>query len=652
MANFMSAEVEITVDDSKLDAQLNKAKSAVTKTVDRIEKSWKRMSRTFKGAWDRIVRTAKWGAVAVAGAFALVTRAAMKQEDAINRLNITLKATGAAAGFSAKQIIEQAKALQSVTRFGDETIIAMQTMLLTFKNIKGDEFKRATEAALDMATAEAAVSGRAVDLTAASIRLGKALNDPLLGMTALQRVGVQFDQNQRNLIETLVRTGRVAEAQGIILTELESQFGGMARDVDTASGALKQMWNALGDVAERIGDAFLPGIKDTARAIKEWAEFNEERIGMWAEKAAAHIIFVKDIMWTFVKFIASDWRAGVQTGLQIILEVFKAFGNTLVIVITDVARRAWKAFVKEFGEGITNALETIFPVSKIAQISARMGMSRAGRRFLKGEEGRGFLQRGRVAEAPTGIDVSERLKDVWQQAGLSISEIIPPELKEQLEEPLKKLETNLESIGMSAEEIEEPMKAALVDAPQEAVRVMDEARATMQKWAFDAQNVWGNLSSVAVSALDGLSSSLSDLVIKGKADFNALAESILSDLGRMIMKATMAQALGVLFPGLFAPAGGMGMGAGMGMAGLIPGLQEGGEVTKTGIAKVHKGERFSGVNGETPLQAPSQINLNVNAIDAQGTFQFLNKNKRAIATMIQSSMNMNHSLRRSKTGWK
>lgn len=650
--NFMSAQVEITVDDSKLSTQLAKAKKLVVNTVDKIENSFKKMGSVFKGVFDKMIHYAKLAGVAIIGAFALVTRAAMKQEDAINRLNITLKATGYAAGFTAAQLLDQAKALQQVTRFGDETITAMQTMLLTFKNIKGDEFKRATEAALDMATAEAAVSGRAVDLTATSIRLGKALNDPILGISALSRVGVQFTEQQKNLIKTLVLTGKTAEAQQVILTELEGEFGGMARDVNTASGALKQMWNALGDVAERIGQAFLPGIKDTARAIKEWAERNEERIGRWANMTAAYLTYAKDVLVTFVKFLASDWSAGIKVGLDVSLEFFKAFGTSLVILITDIASRAWRAFVKEFGEGLGKWLaEAGKPEGVFGKLSlaipavgaARIGMMKAGV---------GLVESSRAAAAPTGPTTSEKLKAVWQQTGLNVQNIIPSELKMELEDPLKKLESNLEGIGMAAEQVEGPMKEALVEVPKEANKMLEDARSKMQNWALDATNMWGNLSSIAIGALDSISDTLAEFVVKGKADFNSLADSILMDLTRMMTKALIAQSLGFLFPGTF----GAGGGAGLGMAAVqaIPGLQEGGEVTQTGIAKIHKGERFSGVDSSgKPLSQSggNNVNINVTAVDAAGTFQFLDKNKKTIASLLQGTLSSNHPLRRSKS-WK
>jgi len=74
-------------------------------------------------------------------------------------------------------------------------------------------------------------------------------------------------------------------------------------------------------------------------------------------------------------------------------------------------------------------------------------------------------------------------------------------------------------------------------------------------------------------------------------------------------------------------------------------------VTRTGLAVIHKGEELSGVNNENARQQSVTLNINVNAIDAAGTYQFLAKNKRAIATMLQGTLTGNHPLRRSR-GWK
>ena len=62
-------------------------------------------------------------------------------------------------------------------------------MLLTFTNIGKDVFPKATETMLDMATAmNSGMTPSAEQLKGVSIQLGKALNDPVEGISALSRV--------------------------------------------------------------------------------------------------------------------------------------------------------------------------------------------------------------------------------------------------------------------------------------------------------------------------------------------------------------------------------------------------------------------------------------------------------------------------------
>jgi len=397
---------------------------------------------------------------------------------------------------------------------------------------------------------------------------------------------------------------------------------------------LTQMWNALGDVAEKIGAAFIPGITDSTRAVKKWAEENQEKIGRFAETAVAHITYFKDILWAFVKFLGTDWRAGIKVGLGVSLEIFKGFGESLVVIMTDVASRAWRAFVKEFGEGLGRWLiEASKPKGVLGKV---LGVTPVGiaKRLAMMKAGIGLVEGARAVKSPEGPTLGEKLKRVWKDVSVSIKDIIPPELAEEFEIPLAKLEERLSKIGTIAEEIEDPMKKALVDVPEKSSRAIEEATGKLRQWASDARDIWSNLADAAVGALDGMSDALTDLVLTGKADFASLADSILKDLTKIMIKSMMAQALGAVFPAL-AP---------------VPSAQHGGTVTKTGLAVIHKGEEFSGVGKENAKPSVT-LNINVNAIDAAGTYQFLNKNKRAIANLIQGSIVSNHSLRRTK-GWK
>lgn len=182
------------------------------------------------------------------GAFAKVSSIFIEQEKQQNKLQAVLKATGFAAGFSRKELEDMASGLQKVTTFGDESILSMQSVLATFKNVKGDNFERATKAILDMATV------MDTDFKGASVQLGKALNDPIKGLTALSRVGVSFTAEEEALIKKMMKMNDIAGAQRVILNALETQFGGAASKVrDSFGGAVEATKNSWGDLMEGFG---------------------------------------------------------------------------------------------------------------------------------------------------------------------------------------------------------------------------------------------------------------------------------------------------------------------------------------------------------------------------------------------------------------
>ena len=241
MAKIGDAFVEIGARTSKFQA-------GIARVRERFQRSMQGMTRMARRAGIAI------GAALGAG-IGLSLRAAAKQEESEARLAAVLRATGNAAGFTATQLKEQASALQQLTSVGDESIINTQAIIATFKEVKGDEFKRTTQAALDMA----AVLQQ--DTRSAAIQLGKALNDPIKGITALSRSGVSFTEQQKEQIKTLTKSGKVVEAQGIILRELESEFGGAAEAIGgKLGGSFSKLKNDMGDALEEFGKMIFEGL--------------------------------------------------------------------------------------------------------------------------------------------------------------------------------------------------------------------------------------------------------------------------------------------------------------------------------------------------------------------------------------------------------
>jgi len=246
MAVNKELRVEITGKD-KLSPVLGRIKTG----LHRIKAAAKGLGRGIASG----MRFASVGAAALAGGLALSIRAAIKQENAEKKLGAVLRATGGAAGISAKAMKEYAAELERTTVYGDEAVIDMQAMLATFKEIKGANFNSATDAILDMS----AVLGQ--DLKSSAIQVGKALNDPIKGVTALSRVGVSFTEGQKELIKSLAEGGDVAGAQAVILKELRSEFGGAARAARTTlGGSLSFLKNQMGSVLEAFGQAADEGL--------------------------------------------------------------------------------------------------------------------------------------------------------------------------------------------------------------------------------------------------------------------------------------------------------------------------------------------------------------------------------------------------------
>jgi len=221
------------------------------KSVDTQSRNASQSSQSLAKSWLKVAA----GATAVIAVGKQVVdfqkeniRLAGIQEDAETQLAQTIKSTGAAAGLTATELKQMASGLQGVTKFGDEATIQGQSLLLTFTSIGKDVFPRATETMLDMSQA------LGQDMKSSAIQLGKALNDPINGVSALQRVGVSFTESQKEQITTLAESGRLMEAQNLILDELSKQFGGSAAAAaETYTGKVEQMGNAWGDLREQLG---------------------------------------------------------------------------------------------------------------------------------------------------------------------------------------------------------------------------------------------------------------------------------------------------------------------------------------------------------------------------------------------------------------
>jgi Prophage tail length tape measure protein len=247
------AVVHLLLDSKQFDANLKASEAKLAGTSTSMGSKLKPLVPLF----------ATIGTAAAVGIGIKAVQAFQESENAIAQTAAVLKSTGGQAGVTADQVTNLATKFQNLTTFSDEEVRSAENMLLTFTNISSDIFPQTTEAVLDMSQA------LGQDLKSSSIQLGKALNDPISGLTSLGRVGVKFTQETKDQIKVLVEHGKTLEAQKIILGELSTEFGGSATAAaKTFGGQIKQLANQFNDVLEALGKFLVSLGKNLLPAVK------------------------------------------------------------------------------------------------------------------------------------------------------------------------------------------------------------------------------------------------------------------------------------------------------------------------------------------------------------------------------------------------
>lgn len=247
----------------------------------------KQVDQGTKKAGGRINSFAKKAGLALGGAFVAsqvkdyfgTAIAGAREAIAIDKQTAAvIKSTGSAAGVTADHIEDLAGRLQKTQTINDEVTQSGANLLLTFTNIRNevgkgnDVFDQTVELANDMSVA------LGQDMKSSSIQLGKALNDPIKGLTALGRVGVSFTEQQKEQIKTLVASGDQLGAQKVILAELDRQFGGSAAAQADAGAKMALAWD---DLTETVGRMLIPvmdSLLGILQPITAWAAENPKII--------------------------------------------------------------------------------------------------------------------------------------------------------------------------------------------------------------------------------------------------------------------------------------------------------------------------------------------------------------------------------------
>jgi hypothetical protein len=290
-----------------------------------------------------VIKKAMLPAVAAVGAFGgFMVNAARGAEDARianEKLGSVLGTMGF--GDATKRVSAYAESLEKTIAVDADVIKATQTKLATFSNLSktvrtaGGAFDRATKAALDMASAGfGTAEGNAV-------QLGKALQNPIKGITALAKSGIDFTDQEKEKIKALTESGNLLEAQNMILQAVEKQVGGTA---ENSASSFDKMKFALAGVSDTFGDMLLPIIDAIApklAAVSAWAQENPE--------------LMKLVVGAFLGLTAAVIALNIAMSLNPITLIALAFAGVIGLLVVAYAR--FKSF--------RTIVDTVFDAMKV-----------------------------------------------------------------------------------------------------------------------------------------------------------------------------------------------------------------------------------------------------------------------------------------------
>lgn len=330
------------------------------------EKSGKHLVGSFGGAAKSIgsaLKGALAGGIALAGIagagqiFGDMIAEARESEKVGKTTAQVIKATGGAAKVSAEQVGDLAQAIGEKAGMDDEAVQSGANLLLTFKNVRNeagqgaDIFNRATAAAVDLSAA----GFGSVDSSAKM--LGKALNDPVKGISALSRAGVTFTASQKETIKKMAETGDILGAQKLIMKEVESQVGGVASANATMSDKMKAAW---GNFLEDMGTRLLPALDAVQGAIIQYV--------------LPSITKMVDAVGGFIKLLATGDVAqefldafGIEADNPVVLfmldarEAVAEFFGTLTAQVSGPGASGFREFFTGFVSGVQDAVRGAIP---------------------------------------------------------------------------------------------------------------------------------------------------------------------------------------------------------------------------------------------------------------------------------------------------
>lgn len=222
-----------------------------------------------EGIADKLGNFAEKGVMAMTLPFIALSTLAAKlygeQQQRLDMLGGTLSNIQDGIGRSIEDLVRQASTLEASSGVSQGTILdELTNKLLTFANITEAQFDRAQAAIIDFT---AATDKEMKSIGANTDLIGEALKDPINGLIKLKEAGLKF--NQDALVRNLVDSNRLLDAQKLILTALETQFGGSAAALDKNNIGFNTLVNSGKSLLTLFGQQLLPMVRFITMSASE-----------------------------------------------------------------------------------------------------------------------------------------------------------------------------------------------------------------------------------------------------------------------------------------------------------------------------------------------------------------------------------------------
>lgn len=284
-AELVKAKSAVT-DNAKATKDLQREQSAAARSTAEQTAKTTRLREAIKTAEKRVLgyalayislKAAMNGVQAatdfIVSGFKSVFSGASESEQILGQLNAALASTEGVAGLTAEALARMGVEMRKGSLLSIEQITQMQTALLTYSDIAADEFPRALQIAIDQQ------QRLGISVTQSAELVGMALQSPSKAMTALGRQGFTLEQSQKDLLKQFEDTGRMAEAQAIIMDMLAESYGGSA--AAAKYGTFEGLWKGITDTFEdfksKIADSgsfdYLKGkLEEVGATLESWTQ--------------------------------------------------------------------------------------------------------------------------------------------------------------------------------------------------------------------------------------------------------------------------------------------------------------------------------------------------------------------------------------------